>query len=231
MSYRDITIRITEDGADETINKIKELGGSIEGAKRSVQSTDFETIKFGKTLTGVVARGIVAWDRFEIAATAVENAQIRQTIAQDRLRYMTDRHGASSREAVQAQRELEIATRGVDIATQRQAVRMAFAALVVVPDMIRGIGKLNEFLKTSNVLTSINTALTQAQTRARLAAVAATVIGIPLAIAGVAAASAFDVGTVGGGQSVNVYGDVNVQTPDAQRFPGQLNQQVNRSAR
>ena len=227
MSFRDITIRITEDGADETINKIKELGGSIEGAKRSVQSTDFETIKFGKTLTGVVARGIVAWDRFEIAATAVENAQIRQTIAQDRLRYMTDRYGASSREAIQAQRELEIATRGVDIATQRQAVRMAFAALVVVPDMIRGIGKLNEFLKGSNVLTSLNTALTQANTRARIAAIAVGTlgIGIPLALGLLATTTMIE------RQGVIVYGDMNVQTPNAREFPGQLNQQVNRSAR
>ena len=230
MSYRDITVRIREEGADEAINKVKELKGSIGEVRETTSSTDFETIKFGKTLTGVVSRGIVAWDRLEIAANAVQNAQLRQTIAQDRLAYLTERYGANSREAVQAQRELEIATRGVDIAFQRQSVRMAFAALVVVPDMIAGLGKLNKFLQTSNVLTSINTALTQANTRAKIAAIAVGTlgIGIPLAIGLMVATTAIEQ------HGVNVYGDVNVQTPNAGEFPASLNQNVaqqNRSMR
>lgn len=230
MSFRDITVRITEEGADETIGKMRELGGSIRETKDTVQATDFEAIKFGKTLTGVVARGIVAWDRLEIAVTAVENAQVRQTIAQDRLAYITDRYGANSREAVQAQRELEIATRGVDIAVQRQSVRMAFAALVVVPDMIRGIGKLNEFLKTTNVLTSLNTALTQANTRARIAAIAVgTVgIGIPLALGLLATTQVIE------NRGINVYGDMPINASSPQGITSQVNQHIiqqNRSVR
>lgn len=221
---RDVTVRFRGETADLE-GKLRTLGFEFETLERESAKTTSNMIRFGKGAGEVVARSIIAWDRFSIAQAAVENAQLRQTIAQDRLNYLLDRYGAGSREAIQAQRELEIATRGVDIAQQRMFVRMAFGIGIIIPEMIRDFKNLASVTRDLGVAKLFTAFATTQLTRAQLALLAATGVGIPLAIGG------FLVGQALASQvqnpNVNVYGDVNVQgVPSPADFANELGRQV-----
>ena len=185
----DIKLRITSEGKYELMSVKTEL----EDLGNVAQKTEKKTKGFTDALSAggrVASSAIIVWDRYTIAQTAVENAQIRVTLAQDRLQYAISKHGANSREAINAQRELEISTNGVEIAQQRLYVRMVFGTLVVIPDMIRGIKGLIEMSKVSALVTNVEAAAHMNLARARLFALGATVVGIPLAIGGFVAGQA-----------------------------------------
>lgn len=211
---------------------VDESGGVVENFERRVSravdrvsgSVDVSSETFRKSAR-MLSSAMVVWDRYEIATIAVENAQIRQQLAQDQLTYSVQKYGAGSREAWRAQQQLEISTRGVEIAQQRMHVRMLFGTLVVLPDLIRGMTSLFGWLNKITGATIAQTLATQGLTRARLAALAVTGVGIPLAIGGLLLAQGIERGGVQPQTDINVYGDMNVNA----NTPAELARQVSNS--
>jgi len=98
---------------------------------------------FGDQLfaTSNLARiGFVAIERLHIASLALENAQDRVALSQERLNRAI-KEGDPAK-ITQAQRELEISTRSLEIAKNRLLIRELFAYGTVFPEMIRGIYSL-----------------------------------------------------------------------------------------
>ena len=204
----DIKLRITSEGKYE----LESVKSGLEDLGSVAEKTEKKTKGYSDALSAggrVASSAIIVWDRFTIAQTAVENAQIRVTLAQDRLAQAIEKHGQGSREAINAQRELQISTNGVEIAQQRMYVRMVFGTLVVIPQMIQGIKGLIELSKISTIVTNLEAGAHMNLGRAKLFALAATGIGIPLAIAGFVAGTAL-ANAAPQHPSVSVYGDLNV---------------------
>jgi len=200
--------------AEEVASQNETLAGSLNdvGAAATEAGTAGSTNygQFGATLGRVSVMGIVAMDRLAIAQNAVENAQLRATDAQQRYTEAVEKYGPASDQAKLAHNQLEIATRGVEIATQREEVRTLIMAGVVIPQMIRGIYNLIPALQEWTVNNGILELSTVNLTRAQMALLATSVVGIPLLLAGLAFSGALG----GGGMSStnNYYGDISVNS-------------------
>lgn len=196
---------------------VDESGAVLQNFESKVAGTVERTQRAGVGITSILgqvgrlgATAAIAYDRLSIATLAVENAQTRQAMAQDRLQRAIERYGAGSREANMAQQELEISTRGLEIAQQRYWVRIAFGVGVIIPDLIRGTQKMIEILNVSTFATNVATVATNRLTAARVAALVATGVGIPLAIAGGIALAGALTAVPDQPSAMNVYGDINV---------------------
>jgi hypothetical protein len=212
MSMGSADINFTTNAEDvasqnETLaGSLNDVGAAADSAA-STGSTNYG--QFGATLGRVSVMGVVAMDRLAIAQMAVENAQIRAENAQQRYTDAVRKYGPASEQAIRAHKELEIATRGVEIATQREEVRTLIMAGVVIPQMIRGIYNMIPALQEWAVNNGIVELSTINLTRAQMALLAVSVVGIPLLIAGAAMTGGF--GLMGGGASTfNNYGDINM---------------------
>ena len=163
---------------------------------------------FEATMGRTSVMGIVMMDRLSIAQQAVENAQIRAQLAQQRYTDAVTKYGPASEQAKRAQQELQIATDGVGIATQREEIRFLIMAGITIPQMIRGVYSMIGTLGGYTTATGVATIGTITLTNAMRALLAASIIGIPMVIA---TAALFSGGLGGGsGGNVNVYGDVNM---------------------
>ena len=167
----------------------------------------------------VAASSIIAFDRYSISVAAVDNAQTRVLLSQERLTNAQEKYGAGSDQARRAQRELEISMRGVEIAQQRLEVRMLMGGLIVFPRMVKGVGDLITQMRGLIAVQDADTISTQINTRAKLANIAVTGLGLGLAIAlpALMIVQALEsTPLTGGGTSMNFYGDnqfVGVQGP------------------
>ncbi len=222
MSF-DITGTVTVDTGDASAS-INAFSGQVESMQSTVSTAgDVSAVSLlstGAHLSRLGVSALVVADRMSIAADAVQNAHIRQELAQERLTAAVQKYGAGSIEVTRAQQELQIATNGVTIANERYWIRVAFAVGSVLPSFISGIAKAVSSLRDMDIWNKITTISTDQLTTSQLALMAATGIGLVAAI-GIAAAIAGGAFNVGGGSTstnVNVYGDVNlpgVQGPAA----------------
>lgn len=216
-------IKVDKEGnLEEFATELDNIANVSDKTTRSTKGLSDALSVGGRT----AASAFIIWDRLSIAQNAVENAQLRVAIAQDRLTAATEKYGSGSAQAIQAQRELTISANGLDIANQRMYVRMIFGTAVVLPETIAGIKKLIEITKLSTLFTNSEAVAQTNLGRARLFALAATGVGIPLAIAGLAAGMALSsAGPPQQSTDVAIYGDVNlngVQNP--QGFVSSLDQ-------
>lgn len=216
-----VTVRVTQEG------DIGEITTDLEQLGRTSEQTTLSARRFTDVLatTGrTVSAGIIVWDRFSIAQNAVENAQLRQIMAQDRLNFVMEKYGAGSREAILAQQQLEISSRGVEIAQQRMWVRITFGTLVVLPEMLQGMSKLINMTRGLTVATVAETIAQTNLARARLFAVGAATFGIG-ALVGFAVSQT--VATQVPQPNMNVYGDINIEgAGDLTNIAGRVARQV-----
>ena len=214
--------------SEEALQKLRELGFGITELETKSSRSEKGVIELGKGIGRLGTSAFIAYDRFAIAVNAVENAQIRQQLATMRLDHAIEKWGAGSREVTIAQQELDISTRGVEIAQQRMWVRVAFGVGVVIPEFIRGSKEMIKLLGHVSTANIFATLTTQGLTRARLALLAVGTFGIG-AVIGLAAATAIDPGTLGLGGTPsapaggwNVYGDLNVYGPKSPAEAGKM---------
>jgi hypothetical protein len=218
----DVTISINaEDNASDTIANVStQLGGL------STAAGGFSAI------TRAGATAMIALDRYQIAANAVENAQIRQELAATRVADATKKYGVNSEQARKAQEELAIATRGVEIAQQRMEVRMIYGTVVLIPAMVSHITSLISTMREMTAANEEATVVLGGLTAAQLAFLAVSTLGIALPIAFLALSQAQSMQQA---QNYNVYGDVNLQsqgvTPAAFGTAASQWQQVQQSSR
>ena len=211
MSVGTIEVRFTTSGGEDveaTIDRINQK--SVEMAANAAMAGTTGTTnwsRFGTTLGHVGVMGVIAMDRLQISQIAVENAQERATLAQERYTAAVEKYGAGSAQARRAQQEFEISTRAVDIALQREQVRMLVMGGVVIPQMIAGVYRMIGTLGHYTAATGVATIGTVALTNAMRALLATSIIGIPFLVAGLALSA----GVGGGDQNFNHYGDINVQ--------------------
>lgn len=211
MSEDRLNIRLT--ATDEAGTVLEDTRQRVDELDSSAKRTSKGFIEFGAAASRLGASAFVAYDRIAIAQAAVENAELRQIMAQERLNYATQKYGSTSREATLAQQQLEIATRGVEIAQQRSNIRMIFGVAVVLPQMISGIKGLITAAKALDLANISNTLTTNGLTAARLALLATTVVGIPLAIGLGAAIAGGAFNAAPAPSNLSVYGDINVTGP------------------
>lgn len=217
MAYREVVTvyRVDAESGLLTLREVKEKIREVtDEADKAGQRGERSFHGMGRALqgmAGVGAMALITLDRIEIAQLAVENAQARQRLAQERLTHVVERYGAASREAARAQEELDISTRSVEIAQQRATIRLAFMIGLQIPQFINAMRQLAGATRTA-------ASATRAFTAAHLGARAATLIGIGAAVAGAAAAIAVERMYLQQSPetNVNVYGDMNVraETPD-----------------
>lgn len=206
MSEGEIRTRLTV--VDETGGVIENFENKVTRSMERVNSSAMDTVNnFAKVTRGLNA-ALIVWDRYEISQLAVENAQIRQQLAQEQLQYAIERYGTGSREVWRAQQQVEVSARSAEIALQRMYVRMTFGTLIVAPQFIKSLVEIYQWLNKGTLATIGQTLATQALTRARLAAIAVGTagLGIPLAVGLLGAAQ-----TIERGSNMHIYGDINVQ--------------------
>lgn len=204
------TITVNAADAPSQINAVTEANQNLASSTADVgasSSTNYGSMEANIGRTSVM--GLVMLDRLDIAQTAVENAQIRGTLAQQRYSDAVAKFGPASEQATRAHKEMEIAMNAVGIAQQREEVRFAIMAGITIPQMIRGVYNLIPALQEWTVNNGILELSTVNLTRAQMALLATSVVGIPMLIAGLAF-----MGALGGaaGSNVNVYGDVNMSS-------------------
>lgn len=207
MSAGDANARIHLDLQDDATPKLERHMEAFRDYENRLSRT-------GTSLQGFANLGRVAFTtlvRMEIAMNAVQNAQDRVMIAQDRLNRAIRDYGAGSEQASQAQKELEISTRSLEIAKGRLIIREAFMIATVLPELIRGfrglIGWLN---RTTTATTALNVAT--AIRNVLLSPAGLVTVGAALgagALIGAASTGAFNRPQAAGG--INVYGDLNVR--------------------
>lgn len=202
-----IDVGVTVDGEGNVIG----LTSSIEELKNTTDSTTSSVGSFSTVLTDstrVGASAMIALDRIQISMDAVSNAQNRQELAQMRLNDAVTRYGAGSDQAQKANLELENSTRSLEIAQEREQVRMTYGALIVIPGMVRGLRDLMDDLDLAALKEDILTGTIDANTAAMLAnlAVATLGVGVPIALM----AMTFAESQAPQAPNLNVYGNVNV---------------------
>ena len=214
----DIPTTISVDTGDGVL-QVNSLTGAVQGFQSASASasdtsaTDY--LRIGSSVSHLGVSALVVADRMAIAGDAVQNAQIRQEMAQQRLTDAVTKYGAGNQQAIKAQQELEIATNGLTFANERYWVRVAFAIGSVLPSFITGISRAVDSLKDLDLWNKITTLSTDELTTAQLALMAATGVGLvaAVAIAASVASGALNVTTPSSTSSVSVYGDVNMQSP------------------
>lgn len=199
-----VKLTMTDEG---TLRVADDFEQRLAGIKTATEQTSTNWEQFGSVVSNTARQGLTALSRWEIASLALENAQDRVLQAQENVTYAMQRYGAGSREAINAQRNLEIYSRSLEIAQQRLWIRMAFASLTVLPNLITNVkGLITHFglLKTS---TDIATASTHAFNAAQLAKIAIMTLGLAVPIALIASQMATQAyGQQQQAANVNVYG-------------------------
>jgi hypothetical protein len=198
MAAGEVSMDITaQDNASDTIANISNQLGGLSTAAGAFSS-----------ISRAGATAMIALDRYQIAANAVENAQIRVDLAHQRVADSVAKYGANSEQARKAQEELSIAIRGVEIAQQRMEVRMIFGTVVLIPSMVSHITSLISSMQAMTAVNEEATVVLGGLTAAQLAFLAVSTLGVALPIAFLALSQAQSMQQQ---SNFNVYGDVNLQ--------------------
>lgn len=215
----DIPMTVSIDTGDGVL-QMNALTGAVQNftaaSSDATDTTATDYLRVGNSISHLGVSALVVADRMAIAGDAVQNAQIRQELAQQRLNDAITKYGPASEQALRAQQELQIATNGVAIANERYWVRVAFAIGSVLPSFITGISRAVDSLREMDIWNKITSISTDELTSSQLALMAATGVGLVAAVA-IAASIASGAFNVTGGQTaapspnVSVYGDVNMQ--------------------
>ncbi len=201
----DIETTADTSALDDYLTRLAAFQANAGGATSA--ASGFTDVISNSARVGDIA--VLSVDRMQISQDLVTNASIRQELAQTRLTDAVDKYGAGSQQAVAAQQQLTIATDNVTVAHTRQEERLISMALVTIPRLITGVKSLIESFEVQQGENQATTAsFLEVATAADVAkiAIAATGIGIPLILAGLALSQGFG---NAGATSTNIYGNVN----------------------
>jgi hypothetical protein len=218
----EVTLDIdANDNASATIDNI---GNSLNGLNSSAQNTGMGMGDLTSTFasaTRIGSSAMIAMDRIQVSMDAVSNAQIRVQMSQENLTLAVQKYGAGSIQAEQAQQRLTISTNSLNLAQEREEVRMIYATLTVIPQMIKGAQNLIQNLTQETAATDGSTAAIEANTTARLANIAVATLGLAVPIA-MAAMTAVEMEQQQ--QQNNLYGNMNVTMTGPSSSPAAFGQ-------
>jgi hypothetical protein len=215
MSSANIDITAT-DSASSVIDGIAASTQALGTTAATTSDSNASLVDTFQASARVGGSAMIALDRIQISMDAVSNAQNRQELATMRVTDAIQKYGAGSQQAQMANLELENSHRSLEIAQEREQVRMVYGSLVAIPGMIKGLQSLGETLDFAALKEDLFTGTIDANTAAQLAniAVATLGVGVPIALMAMTFAESQSP------QNTNIYGNVNVNGASASTING-----------